>query len=127
MKQRAINSKEGPEASGGYCQALEVSGSSRTLYISGQIPVRKDGSTPESFDVQARLVWANVGAQLKAADMTFENIVKHTTFLAERRYREQNSKIRREILGDHAPALTVVIAKIYDEEWLLEIEAIAVA
>jgi 2-iminobutanoate/2-iminopropanoate deaminase len=31
------------------------------------------------------------------------------------------------VLGDHHPAVTVVIADIYAEEWLLEIEAIAVA
>jgi enamine deaminase RidA (YjgF/YER057c/UK114 family) len=28
-------------------------------------------------------------------------------------------------LGGHAPALTVIIAGIYETEWLLEIEAIA--
>jgi hypothetical protein len=30
-----------------------------------------------------------------------------------------------EALGMHAPALTVVITGIFDEEWLLEIEAVA--
>lgn len=35
--------------------------------------------------------------------------------------------VRQEVLGDRAPALTVVIATIYDEDWLLEIEAIAVS
>jgi enamine deaminase RidA (YjgF/YER057c/UK114 family) len=28
-------------------------------------------------------------------------------------------------VGDHAPALTVIITGIFDEQWLLEIEAIA--
>jgi 2-iminobutanoate/2-iminopropanoate deaminase len=32
-----------------------------------------------------------------------------------------------EFLGDHRPALTIIIADIYSEEWLLEIEAIAMA
>ena len=127
MRLRAIISKEGPGASGGYSQAVEVSGGERTLYVSGQIPVGQDGSTPKSFAEQARLAWTNVEAQLVAADMSFDNIVKHTTFLADRRYRDENSKIRREVLGDRAPALTVVIATIYDEQWLLEIEAIAMA
>jgi 2-iminobutanoate/2-iminopropanoate deaminase len=31
------------------------------------------------------------------------------------------------VLGDHSPALTIIITGIYDEAWLLEIEAIAVA
>ena len=30
-------------------------------------------------------------------------------------------------VGSHTPALTVVIAEIFDEKWLLEIEAIAAA
>ncbi len=128
MRQRAINSNLVPEPSGGYSQAVEVSSGERTLYISGQIPVARDGSLPETFAGQARLAWANIEAQLAAADMSLDNIVKHTTFLADRRYREENSAIRRAVFGDgRAPALTVVIATIYDEDWLLEIEAIAVA
>ncbi|WP_318011281.1 RidA family protein [Mesorhizobium sp. ES1-4] len=82
---------------------------------------------PESFRDQALLAWRNVEAQLLAADMGLENIVKHTTFLSDRRYRQINSEVRREVLGDQEAALTVVIAGIYDESWLLEIEAIAVA
>jgi hypothetical protein len=38
-----------------------------------------------------------------------------------------NRKVRQEILGDLSPALTVVIAEIFDEAWLLEIEAVAAA
>jgi len=127
MKQRTIDSKEGPESTGGYSQAVEATGVKRTVYVSGQIPVDRNGATPESFADQARLAWMNVKAQLAAADMTVDNIVKHTTFLADRRYRCENGKVRREVLGDRAPALTVVIADIYDEAWLLEIEAVAVA
>lgn len=31
------------------------------------------------------------------------------------------------LTGSHAPALTVIITGIFDEKWLLEIEAVAVA
>jgi hypothetical protein len=31
------------------------------------------------------------------------------------------------VLGDHRPAITIIITGIYDESWLLEIEAVAVA
>jgi hypothetical protein len=31
------------------------------------------------------------------------------------------------VLGGHSPALTVIIADIFDSAWLLEIEAIAAA
>ncbi len=59
--------------------------------------------------------------------MGLENIVKHTTFLCDRRYRQINSEVRREVLGDLEAALTVIITGIYDEAWLLEIEVVAAA
>jgi enamine deaminase RidA (YjgF/YER057c/UK114 family) len=31
------------------------------------------------------------------------------------------------VLGDRSPALTVVVAGIFDERWLVEIEAVAAA
>lgn len=127
MLKNSINSQNVPQPSGGYAQSLEVSGFSRTLYVSGQIPVDTEGHVPSSFEEQARLVWTNIGHQLEAAGMDFDNLIKHTTFLSDRCYRESNGKVRQEVLGDRETALTVIIAEIYDPEWLLEIEAIAVS
>ena len=60
--------------------------------------------------------------------MTFENLAKITVFLSDRQYRRENYEVRAEVLGDRVqPALTIIITGIYDESWLLEIEAIAVA
>lgn len=127
MDKRSINSPDAPGASGGYAQAVETIGAERIVYVSGQIPVSKDGRVPDSFREQAELAWRNVEAQLRAADMGFENIVKHTTFLSDRQYRQVNSEVRREVLGDLEAALTVIITDIYDEAWLLEIEVVATA
>lgn len=109
---------------GAYALAYEVT-PARTIYISGQIPTHPDGSVPADFEAQCRLVWHNIDAQLAAAGMTRRDLVKVTTFLADRRYRDVNARVRRELLGDHLPALTIIIADIYDSAWLLEIEAIA--
>ncbi|MBL4599562.1 MAG: RidA family protein [Rhizobiaceae bacterium] len=125
MKMTPIGAKSAPQASGGYSQAIEVVGIKRQLFISGQIPIDADDNVPNNFDDQARLVWKNIEAQLKSAGMGLQNIVKHTTFLSDRKYRSENSRVRQEVLGKHAPALTVIIADIYDEDWFLEIEAIA--
>ena len=54
--------------------------------------------------------------------MSLENLVKVTIFLSDRRHRAANAKIRHEVLGEHRPALTIIITGIYDEAWLLEIE-----
>jgi enamine deaminase RidA (YjgF/YER057c/UK114 family) len=70
-------------------------------------------------------VWSHLLAQLAAADLSVNDLVKVTTYLASRDFADRNAEIRREVLGQHAPALTVIIAGIYDSRWLLEIEAIA--
>jgi enamine deaminase RidA (YjgF/YER057c/UK114 family) len=127
MDKTVIAAPEAPEAAGGYAQALLVSGTTRQLYISGQIPSTRDGVVPDSFAEQSLLAWHNVEAQLHAAGMTLDNLVKVTTFLSDRRYAAESRRTRKEILGDRKVALTVIVAGIFDEAWLLEIEAIAAA
>ena len=124
---RAIEAPDAPSAAGGYAQAAEVIGARRLLFISGQIPVTSKGRVPEGFEEQARLVWGNVQAQLRAAGMTLANVVKVTTFLSDRSYADQNREVREAVLGTCRPALTVIIADIFDEAWLLEIEVVAAA
>jgi 2-iminobutanoate/2-iminopropanoate deaminase len=127
MKLTPINSPSAPQAAGGYAQAIDVTGAQRLLFISGQIPQTAAGIVPPDFSGQARLVWQNVIAQLDAAGMSIGNLIKVTTFLSSRAFAIANREVRQEVLGEHAPALTVVVAGIFDEKWLLEIEAIAAA
>ena len=127
MEQRSINASDAPAPPSRYSQAIEVTGAERLLFVSGQIPVAKDGTVPREFGAQARQAWANVEAHLRAAGMTFDNLVKVTIFLASRRDAMENRAIRQEILGERAPALTAIITGIFDENWLIEIEAIAAA
>ncbi|WP_208636935.1 RidA family protein [Streptomyces swartbergensis] len=110
-----------------YGQDALVTDATRLLFISGQIPEDNDGHVPDDFEGQCRLAWRNVLSVLEAADMTVRNLAKVTVFLSDRRYREANAQIRHEVLGDHGPALTIIITGIYDEAWLLEIEAVAAA
>jgi 2-iminobutanoate/2-iminopropanoate deaminase len=94
-------------------------------FISGQIPVRPDGSVPDTFSAQCHVVWDNLLRILATADYEPNHLVKVTTFLASQSYGDENGAIRRQRLGDLSPALTVVITGIYDRSWLLEIEAVA--
>lgn len=125
MSIKRINAKDGAQAMGAYVQALEVTETTRRLYISGQGPVTKEGNVPGTFKEQAETVWSNIIAQLHAADMTAANLVKATTFLSERKYREENREVRQLMLNGHTFALTVVLAGMFEDSWLLEIDAIA--
>ena len=127
MRLRPINAPDAPQPVGGYAQAVEVTGAARTLHISGQIPTAIDGRVPDNFEDQARLCWANVIAQLRAADMTLDNLVKVTIFLSDRKYTADYRKVRNEVLAGRIIGLTTIITGIFDESWLLEIEAIAAA
>jgi enamine deaminase RidA (YjgF/YER057c/UK114 family) len=127
MDIRSINADNAPIPTTGYVQAVEVTGTERVLFVSGQTPTKADGTVPEGFEAQCRLAWRNVEAQLLAAGMTLDNLVMHRTYLADRSYALLNRSVRNEVLGDRKTALTVVIAGIFDDAWLLEIEAVAAA
>ncbi|SDU62168.1 RidA family protein [Jiangella alkaliphila] len=116
-----------PAASGNYTHGTLITGARRTVYVSGQVPwADADGRVPPEFEEQCRLTWRHVLTVLAEAGMGAEHLAKVTTYLSDRRYREANSRIRQEVLGDHRPALTIIITDIYSEDWLLEIDAVAV-
>ena len=127
MKMKPINAPDAPQPVGGYAQSMEVTGASRLLFISGQIPADKEGNVPEDFESQARLCWKNVIAQLNAADMTLDNLVQVRIFLSDRKYTADYRKVRIEVLEGRQVGLTTIITGIFDEKWLLEIEAVAAA
>jgi len=110
---------------GGYSMGLELTQHRRLLFVSGQVPEKTDGTVPEGFEAQCAQAWRNVIEVLAAAGLGVEHLVKVTTFLTDRTQVVTNRTIRRKVLGDHQPALTVVVVETVDSKWLLEIEAIA--
>jgi 2-iminobutanoate/2-iminopropanoate deaminase len=100
---------------------------SKLLYITAQVPESVDGQVPDGFEAQARLAWRNLLGVLADAHMTERNLVRVSIYLADREYREANSRIRHEVLGDHQVAQTILITGIFDESWLIAIEALAAA
>jgi enamine deaminase RidA (YjgF/YER057c/UK114 family) len=114
-----------PAEGGNFTHGTLVTGATRTVFVSGQPPW--GGELPEDFESQCRLAWRNVLTVLAEAGMGPEHLVKVTTFLGSREHRAANSRIRAEVLEPHRPALTVIICDIYEAEWLLEIDATAMA
>jgi 2-iminobutanoate/2-iminopropanoate deaminase len=110
-----------------YTHAIEVSGTTRTLYISGQVGQRMDDTIPDDIVEQSRLAWQNLEAQLKAAGMILDNLVKITTILLNHgdfaAAREGSSKV----LGDRKPGSTLIVGGLANPAWKIEIEGIAIA
>ncbi|MEQ1783576.1 MAG: RidA family protein [Hyphomonadaceae bacterium] len=123
---RPLNPAALPEPVGNYTHGTLVQGAQQLLFVSGQVAWGDStGKVPSDFDAQCLAVWGNIETVLREGGMQLNDLVKVTTFLASREHRAAYGRIREQVLGAHAPALTIVICEIYAPEWLLEIEAIA--
>jgi 2-iminobutanoate/2-iminopropanoate deaminase len=109
MQRRDLNAPDAPHPAASYSQAIEVSGAARTLYISGQVGQRMDGTFPDDIAEQSRLAWQNLEAQLKAAGMTLDNLVKITTTLPNHGDLAAAHEVRSKALGDRKPASILIV------------------
>ena len=76
---KKISSSNAPAAIGPYSQAVDLNG---TVYVSGQLPVNpKTGEMPDNISEQTRQALENIGAILKEAGLSFNDIVKTTLLL----------------------------------------------
>ena len=125
---KAINPDDIVAPYGGrYSQAVEIPAGGRTLYVSGQVGQRKDGSMPEGIEAQSEQVWTNIMAILREAGMGVENIVKINTYITSMEIFPAFAAVRSRYLGDHKPAATAVAVAGLLEKFLVEVELIAVA
>ena len=127
MERRDLNAPDAYHPVAAYTQAIEVSGAARTLYISGQIGQSMAGALPDGIAEQSRLAWQNLEAQLKAAGMTLDNLVKITTILPNGGDVAAAREARSKALGDRKPASTLIVGGLANPAWKIEIEGVAVA
>ena len=78
----AVSSPDAPNAIGPYSQAVRAG---QFLFASGQIPTDPATGAIVGGDAaaQTRRVFANLSAVLKAANLSFADVVKTTVFLAD--------------------------------------------
>jgi 2-iminobutanoate/2-iminopropanoate deaminase len=127
MERRDLNAPEAYHPVAAYTQAIEVSGAARTLYVSGQVGLSMDGTLPDGIAEQSHLAWQNLEAQLRAAGMTLDNLVKITIILPNGGDVAAAREARSKALGDRKPASTLIVAGLANPAWKIEIEAVAVA
>jgi enamine deaminase RidA (YjgF/YER057c/UK114 family) len=116
-------------AAAGYSHVVEVRGG-RTLYIAGQIAVDKEGKLVGAgdFRTQVKQVFENLKMRLEEAGATFKDVVKLNYYLVDASDVQALRDIRNGYINvDNPPASTLVVVKrLVREEYLVEIEAIAV-
>ena len=118
--------KEYIEPNEGFSQTVVVkTGNFKTLYISGQIG---DGA---NLEAQTIATFQNLEKQLQNCNATFKDVVKMNTYVVNFNPEADLPifrKVRKQFLGNEDyPASTLVgIQSLGKNEWLIEIEAIAV-
>lgn len=105
-----IKTADAPPPIGPYNQAILAG---ETLYISGQICINPQTGELENNDVQqeTRRCMTNLDAILKAAGMSFSNVVKTTIFITDmKRFAEINEIYGSFFTGDFPARETVQVS-----------------
>ena len=113
----------------GWTQVVIATGS-RTIYIAGQTAVDKNGTLvgPCDFRTQAVQVFENLKAALAAAGASFKEVVKVNYYLLDMANAPVMREVRDGYFKSDFPASTLVeVGKLARDEFMLEIEAIAVS
>src|ERR1051325_10403564 len=94
----------------GYTHIVEVSGPVKTIYISGQIALDKDGKVVGEGDMkaQAEQVFKNLEAALTAAGAKFTDVVKMNTYTTDMAQAPAIREVRGRYFGNVVPASTLV-------------------
>ena len=112
----------------GYTHVVEATGG-KTVYISGQIALDKDGKVVGEGDMkaQAEQVFKNLQTALASAGATFKDVVKMNTYTTDMSQVQPIRDVRARYFGDTVPASTLVqVVHLARPEFMLEIEVIAV-
>src|SRR4029077_21122799 len=112
----------------GYTHVVEVTGPAKTVYISGQIALDKDGTVVGAGDMkaQAEQVFKNLQAALEAAGAKFSDVLKINTYITDMGKAPVVREVRARYFGETTPASTLVqVAALARPELMLEIEVIA--
>lgn len=113
----------------GYSQAVTVR-SGRVVYVAGQVAIDLSGKLVGlgDFRAQAEQIFENVKAALAASGASFDNVVKLNSYFVDIKQAPVFREVRDKYINvTHPPVSTAVeVRRLVREEWLLEVEAIAV-
>ena len=112
----------------GYTHVVEAP-RGRTIYVAGQVALDKSGAVvgKGDFRAQTKQVFENLKIALEAAGAGFKDVVKTNTYVTDMSQLPALREVRAGYLGSSPPASTLVqVSRLAREEFLIEIEAIAV-
>ncbi|MFF1556006.1 RidA family protein [Streptomyces sp. NPDC058279] len=109
-----------------YSHQAEITGPVRWLVVSGQIGMDPSGKLPEDPIEQLGIALENVTANLEAAGMSHDDLVKLTFYFAGEIDLQRRRQRLGEWLKDLRPCMTVMtVAALATPELRVEVEALA--
>lgn len=128
MKRDVIESALAPKAIGPYSQAIAVTGT-RTVYLSGQIPLDPGTGQLVEGDIgaQTEQVMQNLKAVLAAAGLEFKHVVRCGIFLIDMADFAQVNEVYGRYFPHAPPARATVAVAALPKGARVEIDAVAVA
>jgi enamine deaminase RidA (YjgF/YER057c/UK114 family) len=107
-------------------------GEQRTLYLAGECGYDRTGAVVHRGDLVGQLgqALANVGAILRDAGMSFEDVVQLNFYVTSRddyaTARKEMGRVWRERCGKHYPGMAMFeVVSLFDPEARIEIQGIA--
>ena len=123
-----IAQPDGLAPANGFSHVVRAAGTS--VFVSGQVAVRADGSTvpPDDVEAQCEQVFANLEAALAAAGASWSDVVKLTFYLTDTADLPAVRRVRdRHVVPDRLPASSAVqVAALVNPDFRIEVDAIAV-
>jgi 2-iminobutanoate/2-iminopropanoate deaminase len=113
----------------GYTHIVEVTGPVKTIYISGQIALDRDGALvgAGNMKAQADQVFKNLQLALAAAGAKFSDVVKMNTYVTDMEKLPDVREVRGRYFGAATPASTLVqVVHLARPDLMIEVEVIAV-
>jgi enamine deaminase RidA (YjgF/YER057c/UK114 family) len=106
---------------------------SEYLFLAGTLSADKDGNVigVRDFQAQCTQVFANIETALKSADAGFADIVSFTTYMVHSQYIPEFMEFRlREFSkmfpsGTYPPNTLLMVDRLVNEEFLVEVQATA--
>jgi len=103
----------------------------KIIAISGVTSEDEAGHTmyPGDIEAQCRYIYQRIEGILKAAGATFKDVIKTTDYITPEGLNQygKTAKVRREFFRDKYSAATgVIVNRLIHDDWLIEVDVIAV-
>ncbi len=124
MERRLISGHSPYEPVVGFSRAVVADGH---VYVAGTAPIPPDGSPPpdDAYE-QARLCLRNIGGALEGAGVGHEQVVRTRVYITDPAHADAVGRAHGEVFSEIRPASTMVVTRLLDPVWKVEIDADAV-